>query len=179
MLFTETSLPGAYVIDIEPRGDARGFFARTFCVREMEAHGLTTNVVQTNISLSRTRGTVRGMHYQAAPAQEAKLIRCIHGAIYDVIVDVRPDSPTYLKHIGVELTSDNRRSLFVPEGFAHGFQTLTDDAEVLYQVSAFYTPECERGLRHDDPALGIQWPLPVTVVSEKDGRWPLLGERAA
>ena len=173
MLCTETPLRGAFVLDLEPRGDARGFFARTFCAREFESHGLDPKVVQCNVSFNHRRGTLRGMHYQVPPAGETKLVRCTRGAIYDVIVDLRPDSPTYLRHFGVELSADNRRALYVPVNFAHGYQTLTDDAEVTYQVGEYYTPQYERGLRHDDPAVGIRWPLPVTEISPKDAAWPL------
>jgi dTDP-4-dehydrorhamnose 3,5-epimerase len=174
MQFIETKLKGAYVLELEPRSDARGFFARTFCQREFEQHGLNPNVAQCNLSFNEKKGTLRGLHYQRPPATEAKLIRCIRGAIYDVIVDMRPDSPTYLQHIGVELSADNHRALYVPDLFAHGYQALTDGAEALYQVSEFYTPGVEGGLRYDDPALGIDWPLPATEVSEKDQTWPLL-----
>lgn len=174
MRFEETPLTGAFVIEIEPHADDRGFFARTYCAREFEEHGLETRVVQANLSYNRSKGTLRGMHYQAPPAGEAKLVRCIRGAIHDVIVDLRPDSPTYLQHVGVDLTAENRRALFVPALFAHGFQTLEDEVEVFYQVSEFYTPGAERGLRHDDPALGISWPLPVSEISDKDRSWDLL-----
>ena len=172
MIFTETRLPDAFVIDPEPYADERGLFARTFCAREFAEHGLDATTVQCNVSLNRHRGTVRGMHWQAAPHQEAKLVRCSHGAIYDMIVDLRPDSPTFGEHVGVELTAGNRRMLYVPEGFAHGFLTLEDDTEVFYQMSEFYEPDAARGLRHDDPALGIDWPAEVRVVSERDRSWP-------
>lgn len=172
MIFSETKLPGAVVIDIEKRGDQRGFFARGWCQREFEAQGLTARVVQANISVSHAKGTLRGMHYQAAPYEEAKVVRCTRGAIFDVILDLRPASPTYKQWLGVELTAANYRMLYVPEGFAHGFITLMDEAEVTYQVSQFYTPEAERGVRWNDPAFGIEWPVPVTVISEKDSRWP-------
>ncbi len=172
MIFTETELKGAYIIDIERREDDRGFFARTWCQQEFEAHGLVARVVQANTSYNRRKGTLRGMHYQRAPHAEAKLVRAVRGAIYDVIIDLRPDSPTYKRWIGVELTADNRRALFVPEGFAHGFQTLEDDTDVIYQVSAFYTPGAEGGVRYNDPAFAIEWPLPVSVISEKDAAWP-------
>jgi len=172
--FTETTLSGAFIIDIEPRSDDRGFFARTFCQKEFEAHGLNPCVAQCNLSLNHKAGTLRGLHYQTPPATEAKLVRCIRGAIFDVIVDLRPDSPTYLQHVGVELSADNRRALYVPDLFAHGYQALTDGAEALYQVSEFYTPGVEAGLRYDDPALAIEWPLAATVISDKDQSWPLL-----
>jgi dTDP-4-dehydrorhamnose 3,5-epimerase len=174
MKFTETKLKGAYIIDLEPRSDRRGFFARTFCQNEFEAHGLNPNVAQCNLSFNEKKGTLRGLHYQRPPATEAKLIRCIRGAIYDVIVDMRPESPTYLQFVGVELSAENHRALYVPDLFAHGYQALTDGAEALYQVSEFYTPGVEGGLRYDDPVLGIDWPLPATEVSEKDQSWPLL-----
>lgn len=172
MIFAETKLPGAYLIDIEKRGDQRGFFARAWCQKEFEAHGLIRRVVQANISLSKRKGTLRGMHYQAAPYAEAKLVRCTRGAIYDAIIDLRPDSPTYMQWLGVELTAENYRMLYVPEGFAHGFQTLVDNTEVAYQVSQFYTPEAEGGVRYNDPAFGIEWPLEVQVISDKDKSWP-------
>lgn len=174
MIFTSTKLAGAYVLELEEKPDDRGFFARTFCRDEFEAHGLKPDVAQCNVSVNHRAGTLRGMHYQVEPAAETKLIRCTHGAVLDVIVDMRPGSPTYLAHVAVELTRENRRALYVPGMFAHGYQALTDDAEVTYQVGEFYTPGFERGLRHDDPALGIAWPLAVTVISEKDASWPLL-----
>lgn len=174
MRFTETKLPGAFVIDLVDRSDHRGFFARVFCQREFEEHGLKPVVAQCNCSYNHRRGTLRGMHFQLAPAGETKVVCCTRGAIYDVIVDMRPESPTYLEHIGVELTERNRRRLYVPEMFAHGYLTLADDAEVMYQVGEFYTPGLERGLRYDDPALGIDWPIAAQVISEKDANWPLL-----
>ncbi len=172
MIFTETKLPGAYVIELEKRGDARGFFARAFCQHEFAANGLMTVVAQTNLSFSQSAGTLRGMHYQSAPYAEAKLVRCTRGSLYDVIIDLRPASATYRSWLGVELNTDNRRMLYVPEGFAHGFITLEDAVEVTYQVSQFYTPEAERGVRWDDPAFGIEWPLTPKVISDKDKRWP-------
>jgi dTDP-4-dehydrorhamnose 3,5-epimerase len=172
MRFTETELKGAFILDLEPRSDDRGFFARTFCVEEFRAHGLCARVLQCNLSFNHTRGTLRGMHYQVLPAAEVKIVRCTRGAVYDVIIDLRPGSPTYGSHIGVELTAENRRTLYVPEMFGHGYQTLTDDTEVIYQVSEMYTPGSERGLRYDDPAFEISWPLPVSVISEKDAAWP-------
>ncbi|RMH46912.1 MAG: dTDP-4-dehydrorhamnose 3,5-epimerase [Alphaproteobacteria bacterium] len=178
MIFTETHLKGAFIIDLEERRDHRGFFARTFCAREFEAHGLKPMVAQTNLSFNHRRGTLRGLHFQRPPAAETKLVRCTAGAIHDVIVDLRPESPTYLQHVGVELSAANRRALYVPEMFAHGYITLTDGAEVIYQVGEFYTPGAEGGLRWDDPALGIDWPVAVEVISEKDAAWPLIGERA-
>lgn len=173
MIFTETKLKGAFIIDLELREDNRGAFARTFCAKEFEAHGLKPTVAQCNLSYNYKAGTLRGMHYQIAPACETKLVRCTKGAIYDVIIDMRPDSPTYLQHIGVELTEENHRALYVPEMFAHGYQALTDGAEVAYQVGEFYTPGYERGLRYNDPVFGIEWPMPVTVISDKDAAWPL------
>ncbi len=178
MIFKETPLKGAFVVELEPFHDERGFFARAFCRREFEAHGLKPEVAQSNLSFSRKRGTLRGMHYQVPPASETKFIRCTRGAIYDVIIDLRPDSPTYLQHYGVELSAENRRAIYVPELFAHGCQTLTDDTEIVYLVSEFYTPGCERGLRFDDPAFKIDWPLPVEVISEKDRSWPLFEARS-
>ena len=173
MIFTETELPGAFVIDLEEKPDERGFFARTFDRTEFEAHGLKPDVAQCNVSTNHRAGTLRGMHYQIEPATETKLIRCTSGAILDVIIDMRPESTTYLRHFAVELTAENHRALYVPGMFAHGYQALTDGAEVTYQVGEFYTPGYERGLRHDDPAFGIAWPLPVSVISEKDASWPL------
>jgi dTDP-4-dehydrorhamnose 3,5-epimerase len=171
MIFTETKLKGAFIIDLELREDDRGGFARTFCAQEFEAHGLKPTVAQCNMSFNHKAGTLRGMHYQVSPAAETKLVRCTKGAIYDVIIDMRPNSPTYMQHIGVELTADNRRALYVPEMFAHGYQALTDGAEVVYQVGEFYTPGYERGLHYGDPAFGIEWPTAVTVISEKDAAW--------
>lgn len=171
MIFTPTPLKDAYLIDLELQADDRGAFARTFCAKDFAAHGLKPTVAQCNLSFNHKAGTLRGMHYQLPPAAETKLVRCTKGAIYDVILDMRPDSPTYLQHFGVELTADNRRALYVPELFAHGYQALTDGAEVVYQVGEFYTPGYERGLRYDDPAFGIVWPLPVTVISAKDAAW--------
>lgn len=177
MIFTETKLAGAYIIEPTIIGDDRGFFARAWCQREFEAKGLVSSLVQSNLSFNKFKGTVRGMHRQIAPAMEVKLVRCTKGAIYDVIVDLRPESPTYKQWIGVELTADNHRMLYVPEGFAHGYQTLEDDCEVFYQVSQFYSPQHERGARYNDPAFGIEWPAEVTSVSIKDQKWPdYLGE---
>lgn len=182
MRITPTDLPGAALVELELRGDERGFFARTFCRQEFLDAGLEPLVEQCNLSYNHRAGTLRGMHYQVEPAPEAKLVRCTRGAIVDVIVDMRPESPAYLRHIAVELTAENRTALYVPPLFAHGYLTLTDGAEVVYQVSAAYAPGTERGLRHDDPALGIDWPVPVEVISPKDAAWPLLdpaAERAA
>ena len=174
MIFTETKLQGAFILDIDPHADQRGFFARTFCAQEFAAHGLNPCVVQCSLAFNGKQGTLRGMHYQTAPAMETKLVRCTAGAIYDVIIDLRPDSPTYRSYIGVELSAENRRTLYVPEMFAHGYQTLTDAAEVVYQMNEFYAPECARGLHYNDPAFGIAWPLPVSEISEKDANAPLL-----
>ncbi len=179
MIFTETPLAGAFILDLEPREDSRGFFARTFCRSEFEAHGLKPDMVQCNLSYNHHAQTMRGMHYQLPPAAETKLVRCTRGAILDVIVDLRPESSTYLRHVAVELTVDNRRQLYVPELFAHGYLTLEPGSEVAYQVGEFYTPGFERGIRWDDPALGITWPLPVEVISEKDASWPAFGAREA
>lgn len=172
MQVSKVPLQDAYLIDVDRRVDHRGFFARTFCQREFQNHGLATVMVQSNLSHNDKKGTLRGMHYQAPPAEEAKLILCTRGRIYDVIVDVRSTSPTFTRWFGVELSADNNRMLYVPEGFAHGFITLEDDSDVMYQVSQFYTPGQERGIRYDDPAIGIKWPRRVTVISEKDETWP-------
>jgi dTDP-4-dehydrorhamnose 3,5-epimerase len=174
MIFKETKLKGVYIIEIELMEDERGFFARSFCVKEFKEYGLNPNIAQCNISYNKKKGTLRGMHYQVAPYEETKLVRCTMGAIYDVIVDLRTDSLTFKQWIAVELTQENRRLLYVPEGFAHGFQTLTDNAELIYYHSAFYSPEYERGLRFDDPALAINWPLPAGAISPKDQSYPLI-----
>src|SRR5690606_3431192 len=167
MRFTETKLKGAFILDLELREGPRGFFARTCCQKEFEAHGLKPVVAQCNCSFNHKKGTMRGMHYQVPPAAETKLVRCTRGAIYDVIIDLRPESPTYRQWIGVELTEHNRRQLYVPEMFAHGYLTLTDNAEVAYQVGEFYTPGYERGIRYDDPAFQIEWPVAIEVISDK------------
>jgi len=168
MKFIETPLPGAFVIELEKRGDERGFFARFFCQDEFAAHGLKTGIVQINNSLSAQKGTLRGMHYQLAPAAEVKVVRCIRGALYDAIIDVRPDSPAFGKWFGTELTAENRRMLYVPEGFAHGFITLENGTETLYLATAKYAPERERIIRWNDPKFGVQWPLAPVVLSDKD-----------
>lgn len=179
MIFREAALKGAFHIEIEKNIDERGFFARTFCEDEFRAHALATRCVQCNVSHNARRGTLRGMHYQIAPHEEAKLIRVTRGAIYDVIVDLRPDSPTRLKWISVDLTAENGHALYVPAGFAHGFQTLTDDTEVHYQMFDFFHPESARGLRWDDPALKILWPhAEARIVSKRDLAYPLLGADA-
>ena len=177
MIFKETKLAGAFVIEPERIEDERGTFARTYCREEFARHGIDAVWVQCNISFNRRKGTLRGMHYQAPPYGEPKLIRCTMGAIYDVIVDLRPGSATRGQWEAEELTADNRRMIYVPEGFAHGFQTLTDDAEVFYQMGAEYAPEAARGVRWNDPALGIEWPIdPPSAVSPKDRAFPSLGE---
>ncbi len=172
MHFTETKLKGLYLVDLERREDHRGFFARAWCQHELGEQQLETQFVQANDSYNPLRGTIRGLHYQIAPYEEVKYVRCISGAVYDVSVDLRSDSPTFGQWIGVELTAHNRRMLYVPKGFAHGYLSLLDDTEVLYLVSAYYTPGAVRGLRYDDPALGITWPIPIEVVSEADKAWP-------
>jgi len=172
VIFTETRLRGAYIIDPEPLSDDRGFFARTWCQKEFQAHGLNTNVAQCNISYNAKKGTLRGVHYQTAPFEEAKLVRCTAGAIFDVIIDLRPHSATFREWISVELDAGNRRMLYIPGGVAHGFITLTDNTEVFYQMSEFYMPEYARGVRWDDPAFNIPWPIDVTTISEKDARYP-------
>lgn len=174
MRFRETALAGVYVVSLEHRGDERGSFARAFCLEEFGKQGIPMAIVQTNVSVSRRRGTVRGMHLQVHPAAEAKLVRCTRGAVLDVAADLRPGSATYGQWIGVELTEDNGDALYLPESCAHGFQTLTDDAAILYDTSAPYTPEAVRGVRYDDPVLDIRWPLPVSVISQQDREWPWL-----
>lgn len=176
MIFNPTPLHGAYTIDLEKRGDDRGFFARVFCEKEFGDHRLANHFVQVNNSLSSKKGTLRGMHYQLPPFAEVKVLRCLKGALYDVIVDLRPDSPTFKKWFGAELTAENRRMMYVPQGFAHGLLTLTDETEVLYFVSAFYSPDRERGLRYNDPAIGIVWPIEPVEVSQKDRNWPDIKE---
>ncbi|HWV51990.1 dTDP-4-dehydrorhamnose 3,5-epimerase [Pseudorhodoplanes sp.] len=176
MIFNETKLKGAFVIELERREDSRGFFARGFCQNEFQAHGLKPTVAQGNIASNIRKGTLRGMHFQYPPAAESKLVRCTRGAIYDIIVDLRPESPTYLQHFGVELNEDNQRALYVPERFAHGYQTLTDKTDTSYLVGEFYTPEAEGGLLYNDPSLKLHWPLPVSVISEKDQKFPLYSE---
>ncbi len=172
MRFLPLPLAGAYVIELEPVRDHRGFNARAFCAREFEAQGLCPRFAQTNIIANGPRGTLRGMHWQAPPAAEVKLFRVTRGAIYDVVVDLRPGSPTYAEWTSVELHARDYRMLYVPEGFGQGFQTLEDETELTYQVSAFFTPEAGRGFRPDDPAFGIRWPLPVSAISDKDRSWP-------
>ena len=173
MIFTETKLQGAYQIDFELRTDERGYFARSFCQQEFSARGLKTSIAQSNVSFNKKKGTLRGMHFQIFPKAEAKLVRCTRGAIYDVIIDLRPESATYCSWVSVELTANNHRMLYVPEGFAHGFQSLEDDSEVFYQMFEFYSPEHARGVRWDDSAFKIVWPLPGPVMSDKDRNYPL------
>lgn len=179
MKFTPTAVEGAVIVDLEPRSDARGSFSRIFDVDEFAAHGLDVQVVQANLSTNHRAGTLRGLHRQVPPHAEGKLVRCIAGAVVDVALDVRPGSPSYGQHVMVELTAENRRALFVPAYVAHGYQTLTDDTAVTYQVSGPYAPGGEEGYRYDDPAFGIAWPLPVSEISDKDAGWPLVSERAA
>lgn len=174
MKFEPTSLAGVYLVHLEPRADERGTFARAFCAREFAAEGLETSFVQANVSTNRRAGTVRGMHFQRAPDAEVKLVRSVKGAIYDVVVDIREDSATYLRWFGAELSEDNGLAMYVPKGFAHGYQALTDGAAVFYFVSALYAPQSEGGLRFDDPKLAIRWPHVVSEVSSKDKTWPLL-----
>jgi dTDP-4-dehydrorhamnose 3,5-epimerase len=176
MIFTETKLKGAFIIDIERREDSRGFFARAFCQNEFEAHGLKKVIAQANVAFNIKKGTLRGMHFQYPPAAETKLVRCTRGAILDIIVDLRPESPTYLQHVAVELNEDNQRSLYVPERFGHGYQTLRDNTDTSYQVGEFYTPGCEGGLLYSDPRLGLTWPLPVSTISDKDAVWKPLAD---
>jgi dTDP-4-dehydrorhamnose 3,5-epimerase len=172
--FTESPLRGAFLIDMTPVADERGYFARTFCAEEFAAQGLGSVVSQCSVSFNPKRGTLRGMHFQAAPHDEQKLVRCVSGGIFDVIVDLRAESPTRHQWFGVELTASNRRSLYIPQGFAHGFVTLTDDAEVFYSMSAPHVPGAARGLRWNDPALGIRWPLQPAIMSTRDAEYPLL-----
>jgi dTDP-4-dehydrorhamnose 3,5-epimerase len=174
MRFYETELQGVFIIEPEIIADDRGFFACSWLAMEFEARGLNSRLVQCNISFNKLRGTVRGMHLQIKPHEQAKLVRCTRGAIYDIAVDLRVDSPSRYKSVGIELTSDSHRMLYIPEGFAHGFQTLTDSTEIFYQLSKYYKPESERGVRWNDPALGIEWPLPVTVIADRDANYPLL-----
>jgi dTDP-4-dehydrorhamnose 3,5-epimerase len=176
MRFIETALHGAFIVELQPHNDGRGLFARTFCAREFSAQKLTGSFVQCNTSWNPQSGTIRGLHYQLPPSSEVKLVRCTAGAIWDVIVDLREDSPTYLQHVGIELTATNRRALYIPGTFAHGFQSLMDRTEVFYQMSEYYAPELARGLRYDDPTLRIQWPRTVTSISENDQTWPLLAQ---
>ena len=176
MIFTETKLRGAFIVDLERREDNRGFFARVFCQREFEQRGLKPLIAQANVAFNRWRGTVRGMHFQYPPAAETKLVRATRGAILDIIVDLRPESPTYLQHVSVELSADNHRALYVPERFAHGYQVLEDSTETSYDVGEFYTPSAEGGLPYNDRRLGLKWPLPPGEISAKDSSWKTLEE---
>ena len=172
MIFHELEIAGAYLIEPEKKEDKRGFFARTYCRLELEERGLDPAVVQCNVSVNKIRGTVRGMHWQEAPYEEIKMVRCTAGAVLDVILDLRPDQPTYKKHVSVELTRENRHAVYIPAGCAHGFQSLEDDSEVFYQMSEFYYPDQARGVRWNDPAFTIEWPLPITSISQKDRAYP-------
>jgi dTDP-4-dehydrorhamnose 3,5-epimerase len=176
VIFTETKLKGAFVIDLDRKQDARGFFARAFCQEEFKAHGLKPLIAQGNVAHNIRKGTIRGMHFQFPPAAETKLVRCTRGAILDIIVDLRPESPTYLQHVVVDLNEDNQRALYVPERFAHGYQTLHDNTDTSYSVGEFYSPANESGILYNDPRLGLRWPLPVTVVSEKDQKFARFDE---
>lgn len=172
MIFQELKLKGACIIEIDKYKDERGFFARTWCEEEFKKQGLMSRIVQTNISYNYQKGTLRGMHYQIKPHEEAKIIRCIRGAIYDVIIDLRPESSTYREWISLELTADKFQMLYIPELFAHGFQTLVNDTEVYYQMSEFYAPSAGRGIRYNDPAFDVKWPCEVSLISDKDASWP-------
>jgi dTDP-4-dehydrorhamnose 3,5-epimerase len=172
MIFSETRVHGVYVVDIEKRQDQRGFFARVWCQKEFETQGLETRIAQVNVAFTKRKGSLRGLHFQGHPHQEAKLVQCTKGAVYDVAVDLRPDSASYRQWVGIELTAGNHRLLYIPEGCAHGYQTLEDDVEISYQTSQFYAPEHARGVRYDDPALGIQWPLEAGNISDADRSWP-------
>lgn len=172
MRFVALGVPGAFRVEIEPHADERGAFARTFCARDFAAQGLETRFVQTSLSTNPRRGTLRGMHWQAEPNREAKLVRCVRGAIYDVLLDVRRDSHAFRQHVAVELSAERRDAVYVPQGVAHGFLTLTEDCEVHYAISQFHAPESARGVRWDDPAFGIVWPEPIAVISQRDRSWP-------
>lgn len=172
MIFKQTPLEGAYVIEAEMLEDERGFFARTFCTNEFEAHGLNLRIVQCNLSYNRLKGTLRGMHYQVSPRAEAKLVCCTRGGIYDAIIDLRQDSSTYREWFGIKMTAGNHLMLYVPEGLAHGFQTLEDNTVVFYQMSEYYSPECARGVRWDDPKFAIEWPMVPNAISEEDAGYP-------
>lgn len=172
MIFSETKLKGAFVIDLERREDSRGYFARTFCQREFEEKGLTLIIVQTSVASNIKKGTLRGMHFQYPPAAETKLVRCIRGSILDVVIDLRPESETYLHHVAVELNEENQRAIYVPQRFAHGYQVLRDNTDVTYQMSEYYSPETEGGCLYDDPRFGLNWPMEVTVISERDQHFP-------
>ena len=171
MIFTETKLKGAFILDLERREDERGFFARAFCQNEFTKHGLKPTIAQANVAHNKKKGTIRGMHFQFPPAAETKLVRCTRGAILHIIIDLRPESPTFLEHISVELNDENQRALYVPERFGHGYQALADNTDTSYQVGEFYTPGAEGGLAYNDPRFGLKWPLPVSVISPKDAVW--------
>jgi dTDP-4-dehydrorhamnose 3,5-epimerase len=179
VIFTETKLRGAFIVDMERRADERGFFARTFCQQEFAAHGLESVIAQSSVAWNLRAATLRGLHFQYPPAAETKLVRCTRGAVLDVIVDLRPESPTYLQSVAVELTEDNFRALYVPERFAHGYQCLADRTETSYQMSEFHAPGLEGGLLYSDPDLGLDWPLPVKEISARDRAWPLLRDAGA
>jgi dTDP-4-dehydrorhamnose 3,5-epimerase len=168
MIFTETGIPGSYVVDLKQIGDSRGFFSRAFCSKEFAEHGVTSSVTQANLSFSAIKGTIRGMHYQNEPFSEMKAVRCIRGSFYDVVLDLRKDSITYKKWFGVEISSSNHKMLIIPEGCAHGFQTLEDDVEAFYLVSKEFSTAHDAGVRYNDPAFNIQWPLPLSIISDKD-----------
>jgi dTDP-4-dehydrorhamnose 3,5-epimerase len=172
MIFTETEIQGSFIIDIERREDHRGFFARSWCLKELESYGLNPVIVQINVGYSASKGTLRGMHFQLSPYQEVKLVRCTMGAVYDVIVDLRTDSPMHKQWFGVDLTEVNRRMLYIPEGCAHGYQTLVENSEIYYTTSQFYAPEFATGVRYNDPSFGIRWPLEVDNISDADRSWP-------
>ena len=176
MKFTETKIYGVFVIELEKHEDDRGWFARAWCCEEFTAHGLPTDLAQTNLSHNAQRGTVRGMHFQTAPHAEAKLVRCVAGAVHDIALDLRPESPTFKQSVATELSADNGRAVFLPEGIAHGFQTLTDDATLFYQMSAPYAPEFARGVRSDDAAFKIEWPIADALVCERDLAFPIFTE---
>jgi dTDP-4-dehydrorhamnose 3,5-epimerase len=179
MIFTETKLKGAFILDIEKREDERGFFGRAFCQNEFKDHGLKPVIAQGNLAFNKVKGTLRGMHFQTPPATETKLVSCARGAILDVIVDLRPESPTYMEHVTVELNEDNFRAIYVPQRFAHGYQVLADKTQTSYLVSEFYSPPNDRSIRYDDPRFGIKWPLPVSVISDKDKNAPTTETYAA
>jgi len=173
MIFTETTIGGAFIVDLERMEDERGFFARSFCREEFQVHGLKTEIAQSNVSFNVKRGTLRGMHLQIAPCAEAKLVRCTRGAVHDVIIDLRPDTPTFCKWIAVRMTENDGRAVYIPEGVAHGFQTLDDNTELFYQMFTPYVPEWQRGVRWDDPTFRIVWPIPNPTISERDRNYPL------
>jgi dTDP-4-dehydrorhamnose 3,5-epimerase len=176
MIFTETKLKGAFIIDIDKKEDNRGFFARTFCQNEFVEHGLKPAIAQANMAFNKKKGTLRGMHFQYPPATENKLVRCTRGSLLDIIIDLRPESETFLAHVAVELSENNHRGLYVPERFAHGYQTLEDNTVASYQVSEFYTPDTEGGLLYNDPQFGLSWPIEITMISEKDRGWKTFEE---